>query len=63
MTTLGGMDDLVLDEIVGDRQQGADEDAVAFGAFGEPGVAVGRPAAAAWDRSRPWRRSARSPHS
>ena len=37
-----GMDDLVVDDIVGDRQQRADEDAVAFGALGEPGVAVGR---------------------
>ena len=35
------MDDLVADDIVGDRQQGADEDPVAFRAFGEPGVAVG----------------------
>ena len=34
------MDDLVVDEIVGDRQQRADEDAVALGAFREPGVAV-----------------------
>ena len=42
MTTLVGMDDLVVDDIVGDRQQGADEDAVAFGAFGQPGVAVRR---------------------
>ena len=35
------MDDLVVDEVVGDRQQRADEDPVAFGAFGEPRVAVG----------------------
>ena len=37
---VGGMDHLVVDQIVGDRQQGADEDAVAFGALGEPRVAI-----------------------
>ena len=36
-----GWTTLPLDDIVGDREQGADEDAVALGAFGEPGVAVG----------------------
>jgi len=35
------MDDLALDQIVGDREQGADEDPVAFRPLGEPGVAVG----------------------
>ena len=39
---LGRMDHLVLDQIVGDREQGADEDAVAFRSFREPGVAVRR---------------------
>jgi len=34
--------DLIVDEIVGDRQQRADEDPIAFGAFGEPRVAVRR---------------------
>jgi len=34
-----GMDDAALDDIVCDRQQGADEDPVAFGTFLEPAVA------------------------
>ncbi len=54
-----GMDDLVVEDVVGDRQQRADEDPVAFRAFRDPGIAVGRAAAAAWDRSRPSRRSGR----
>src|SRR3546814_13950091 len=36
------MHDLARDQIVGDRQQRADEDAIAFLALGEPGVAVER---------------------
>ena len=39
---LVGMGDLVVDDIVGDRQQRADEDAIAFGALGEPRLAVER---------------------
>ena len=34
------MNDLVVDEVVGDRQQRADEDAIAFRALGQPCVAV-----------------------
>ena len=37
---LGGMGDLVVDDIVGHRQQGSDEDLVARRAFGQPRVAV-----------------------
>src|SRR5688572_22544215 len=37
-----GMDDPVADDIVGDREQGADEDAIGFGAFRHPGVAIRR---------------------
>ncbi len=39
---VGGMNDLVLDDIVGDRQQRTDEDPVAFRALGQPAVAVDR---------------------
>jgi hypothetical protein len=35
------VDDLPFDDVVGDRQERADEDAVAFGPFGEPRVPVG----------------------
>src|SRR3546814_1105763 len=35
------MDDITLDDIVGDREQRADEDSIAFGAFGNPGIAIG----------------------
>src|SRR3546814_16321993 len=38
---LDGMDDITLDDIVGDREQRADEDSIAFGAFGNPGIAIG----------------------
>ena len=36
-----GVNHAPLDDIVGDRQQRTDEHAVAFGALGEPGVAIG----------------------
>jgi len=35
------MHHLALDDIVGDREQGADEELVARGPLGEPGVAIG----------------------
>ena len=35
-----GMHDTVVDDIVGYRQQGADEYFIGFGAFGKPGIAV-----------------------
>ena len=37
-----GMHDLALHDIVREREQGADEDAVAFRPFRQPGVAIGR---------------------
>jgi hypothetical protein len=42
------MNNLALDDIVSDRKQGADENAVAFGALGEPCLTVG----GAWQRLR-----------
>ena len=36
------MRDLIVDEVVGDREQGADEHAIALGPLGQPRVAVGR---------------------
>ena len=36
-----GMHDLVFDQIVGDRQKAADEDAIAFGALCQPSIAIG----------------------
>src|SRR5688500_6593911 len=36
-----GMDDLVLDDVVGDRQKRANENAIAFGSLGNPRIAVG----------------------
>jgi len=39
---IGRVRDLVVDEVVGNRQQRPDENAIAFGALGQPGVAVGR---------------------
>ena len=38
---VGGVHHFALDDIVGDRQQGPDEDAVALGPFGQPRIAVG----------------------
>src|SRR3546814_14055084 len=37
---LDGMDDITLDDIVGDREQRADEDSYAFGSFGNPGLKI-----------------------
>ena len=37
---MGGMNDLALDQIVGDREQGADEDPIAFSALGKPCIAL-----------------------